>query len=92
MSVTAGPRLPFRPRPRTALAAARPSLGAVAIVAAAIGLFVLWLRARRRCRRPRNPFGMGLREAAPVGTSLGACILAVQSGFYGSLQAGLSRR
>jgi ABC-type nickel/cobalt efflux system permease component RcnA len=33
----------------------------------------------------RNPFGMGLREAAPSG-SLGAYILEVQSGFYRSLQ------
>jgi ABC-type nickel/cobalt efflux system permease component RcnA len=37
---------------------------------------------------PRGPFGMGLREATPSG-SLGVWILSVQSGFYGSLQAGV---
>lgn len=37
---------------------------------------------------PRNPFGMGLREAVPTG-SIGAYILSIQSDFYRSLQAGV---
>jgi ABC-type nickel/cobalt efflux system permease component RcnA len=62
-------------------------LAAVAIIAAVMGLFGLWLGPLSK-PPPRNPFGMGLREATPSG-SLGAWILSVQSGFYGSLQAGV---
>jgi hypothetical protein len=36
---------------------------------------------------PKNPFGAGLREAGPSAQGLGAWILAVQGGFYRSLQA-----
>jgi nickel/cobalt transporter (NicO) family protein len=52
-----------------------------------MGLIGLWLGPITK-PPPRNPFGMGLREATPSG-SLGAWILSVQSGFYGSLQAGV---
>jgi ABC-type nickel/cobalt efflux system permease component RcnA len=62
-------------------------LAAVAIIAAVMGLIGLWLGPLSK-PPPRNPFGMGLREATPSG-SLGAWILSVQSGFYGSLQAGV---
>jgi nickel/cobalt transporter (NicO) family protein len=62
-------------------------LAAVAIIAMAMGLIGLWLGPVSK-PPPRNPFGMGLREATPSG-SLGAWILSVQSGFYGSLQAGV---
>lgn len=62
-------------------------LAAVAIIAAVMGLVGLWLGPLSK-PPPRNPFGMGLREATPSG-SLGAWILSVQSGFYGSLQAGV---
>jgi nickel/cobalt exporter len=62
-------------------------LAAIAIIALAMGLIGLWLGPISK-PPPRNPFGMGLREAAPSG-SLGAWILSVQSGFYGSLQAGV---
>ena len=62
-------------------------LAAVAIIALAMGLIGLWLGPVSK-PPPRNPFGMGLREATPSG-SLGAWILSVQSGFYGSLQAGV---
>jgi ABC-type nickel/cobalt efflux system permease component RcnA len=62
-------------------------LAAVAIIAAVTGLIGLWLGPLSK-PPPRNPFGMGLREATPSG-SLGAWILSVQSGFYGSLQAGV---
>lgn len=62
-------------------------LAAVAVVAVAMGLIGLWLGPLSK-PPPRNPFGMGLREATPSG-SLGAWILSVQSGFYASLQAGV---
>ena len=62
-------------------------LAAVAIIALAMGLIGLWLGPVSR-PPPRNPFGMGLREATPSG-SLGAWILSVQSGFYASLQSGV---
>jgi nickel/cobalt transporter (NicO) family protein len=62
-------------------------LAAIAIIALAMGLIGLWLGPLNN-PPPRNPFGMGLREATPSG-SLGAWILSVQSGFYGSLQAGV---
>ncbi|MEE1612836.1 nickel/cobalt transporter [Microvirga sp. CF3016] len=62
-------------------------LAAVAVIALAMGLIGLWLGPLSK-PPPRNPFGMGLREATPSG-SIGAWILAVQSGFYGSLQAGV---
>ncbi|MBM6594905.1 nickel/cobalt transporter [Microvirga pudoricolor] len=64
---------------RLALAA-----GAVALVALAATLLVGWL-APPAPPPVKNPFNMGLREAAPSG-SLGAYILSVQSGFYRSLQ------
>ena len=62
-------------------------LAAVAVIALAMGLIGLWLGPLSK-PPPRNPFGMGLREATPSG-SLGAWILSVQSGFYASLQAGV---
>ena len=62
-------------------------LAAVAIIALAMGLIGLWLGPVSK-PPPRNPFGMGLREATPSG-SLGAWILSVQSGFYASLQSGV---
>lgn len=74
------------------LAPARPvlwqrlvlALAAVALVAGVISLLVWWL-APGPTPPVKNPFGMGLREAAPSG-DLGAYILAVQSNFYKSLQ------
>ncbi|MBD2748396.1 nickel/cobalt transporter [Microvirga sp. BT688] len=60
-------------------------LAAIAIVAAVMGLIGLWLGPVSK-PPPRNPFGMGLREATPSG-SIGAWILSVQSDFYGSLRA-----
>jgi nickel/cobalt exporter len=69
--------------PRIGLAAA-----AVAVVAGAVGLLAWWL-APETAPPMRNPFGMGLRETAPSG-DLGAYLLAVQSGFYRSLQQAVS--
>ncbi len=57
---------------------------AIAVVAAVMGLIGLWLGPVSK-PPPRNPFGMGLREATPSG-SIGAWILSVQSDFYGSLR------
>lgn len=57
---------------------------AVALVAGVLSLLAWWL-APAAPPPTRNPFGMGLREAAPSG-GFGAYILAVQSGFYSSLQ------
>lgn len=39
---------------------------------------------------PRNPFGTGIREAAPAATGLGGWLLAVQSEFHRSLVAALA--
>lgn len=38
----------------------------------------------------RNPFGTGLREAAPAATGIGAWLLAVQGEFYRSMTAALA--
>jgi len=87
MSVTADPlaapaagRLQWR---RLALAAC-----AVAVVAACMTALVWWF-APPVAAPVRNPFGMGLREAAPSG-SLGASILAAQAGFYRGLQGAVT--
>lgn len=58
---------------------------AILVVAAVMGLIGLWLGPIGK-PPPRNPFGMGLREATPSG-NIGAWILSVQSDFYGSLRA-----
>jgi nickel/cobalt transporter (NicO) family protein len=63
------------------------ALAAVVVVAAAMSALA-WLLGPMNAPPPRNPFGMGLREATPTG-ALGAYILSVQSGFYRSLQAGI---
>ncbi len=57
---------------------------AIGVVAAVMGLIGLWLGPVSK-PPPRNPFGMGLREATPSG-SIGAWILSVQADFYGSLR------
>jgi nickel/cobalt transporter (NicO) family protein len=84
MSVTAEPLT----LPGTARAALWRRLGvaaaAIAFVAGGMALLAWWL-APAAAPPVRNPFGMGLREAAPSG-DIGAYILAVQSGFYRSLQ------
>ncbi|WP_230531423.1 nickel/cobalt transporter [Microvirga roseola] len=88
MSVSAEPfGLPERRQsrlwPRLGLAAA-----AIALIAGAFALLAWWL-APVTAPPVRNPFGMGLREAAPSG-GIGAYLLAVQSGFYRSLQEAVS--
>ena len=64
--------------------------GAVAIVAGALALLV-WLLAPPAPPAPvRNPFGVGVREAAPAAGGLGGYLLAVQGQFYRSLQAAVA--
>lgn len=88
MSVTLRP-IDLPAQGKTPLA---PRLGlaalAVAVVACAAGLLAWWL-APEAAPPVRNPFGMGMRESAPSG-DFGAWLLAVQSGFYRSLQQAVS--
>jgi nickel/cobalt transporter (NicO) family protein len=84
MSVTAEPlalKAPDKVRAwqRLGLAAA-----AAALMAGVVALLAWWL-APTVAPPTRNPFGMGLRETTPSG-DFGAYILAVQSGFYRTLQ------
>jgi nickel/cobalt exporter len=60
------------------------ALAAVALVAAGTSALA-WLFGPMSAPPPRNPFGMGLREATPSG-SIGVWILSVQSDFYASLR------
>lgn len=85
MSVTAEPLAASEPAKgrlwqRIALAAA-----ATILVAAVLALIVAAF-APASPTPVKNPFGMGVREAAPSG-AFGAQILAVQASFYKSLQA-----
>jgi nickel/cobalt transporter (NicO) family protein len=84
MSVTAKPlALSEAGRP-----AAWQRLGLAAVATAVVAgsvAFLAWWLAPEAAPPVRNPFGMGLREAAPSG-DIGAYILAVQGGFYRSLQ------
>jgi nickel/cobalt exporter len=68
------------------------ALAAVAVVAAGLALLMWLLLPAAPPPRPpgRNPFGMGVREAAPAATGLGAYILALQGSFFKSLQAGVA--
>jgi nickel/cobalt exporter len=67
-------------------------LAAVALVAAALALLMWLLAPAGPPPRPpaRNPFGMGVREAAPAASGLGAYVLALQASFFRSLQAGVA--
>lgn len=86
-------------QPLAAPAAGASRLGlrlllALAAVAAAAGLAALlaWLFAPAAPPPvlKKNPFGAGLREAAPQAQGFGAWILAVQGQFYRSLQGAVS--
>lgn len=83
MSLTA--RLPAPARAGLALALA---LGAALVVAAALAL-VAGL-AGPPPTPARSPFGMGLREAAPAASGLGALIIAFQDRFIRALQGALT--
>ncbi|MGO4707398.1 nickel/cobalt transporter [Microvirga sp. 2MCAF38] len=61
------------------------AVAATAFIAGIVALFVWWL-APAAPPPVKNPFGVGVREAAPSG-ALGSYILSIQAGFYKSLQA-----
>jgi nickel/cobalt transporter (NicO) family protein len=63
------------------------ALVAVAVVAAATAVLAWLIHPSVPLTAPKHPFGVGVREAAPSAQGLGAWILAVQGGFYRSLQA-----
>lgn len=76
---------PFSPVARLALA-----LAAVAAVAGILAL-IAWLVAPAAPPPPmRNPFGAGVREAAPAAGGIGGLILAMQGTFYRSLQGAVA--
>src|SRR4051812_37862127 len=63
------------------------TLAAIAVVGGAVAVLA-WLFGHAAApSAPKNPFGAGLREAAPSAQGFGAWVLAVQGGFYRSLQA-----
>jgi nickel/cobalt transporter (NicO) family protein len=83
---------PLSPTPRgLAPLALRVGLAfaAVALVAGFVALFALMLGPSLPTPT-KTPFGVGIREAAPNGSGLGAVILAFQGTFYRSLQAAVS--
>ncbi len=64
---------------------------AIALVAAVFGLiaWIAGLNAVAPPVAPKNPFGTGLREAAPAASGIGGYILSVQSEFYRTLTGAL---
>lgn len=65
------------------------ALGAVAAVAGALAVVSLLL-ATPAAPPPRNPFGVGMREAAPQAGGLAGWILAVQGEFFRALQGAVA--
>jgi nickel/cobalt transporter (NicO) family protein len=66
------------------------AVGAIVLVASGVALLI-WLLAPASPPPPvRNPFGIGVREAAPSASGIGGYILAVQGQFYRSLQAAVA--
>ena len=90
MSLTAASALP-----RSAFGQ-RPAACAIAVAvgaAAAVAGLLSFSRGRSPTLPPvptKAPFGMGLREAAPAASGLGAYVLALQSSFYRSLEAAVA--
>ena len=70
-----------RPQTLTRIAAAAV---AVALVAGAVAATIALLAPAAPPPPTRNPFGMGLREAAPAASGMGAYILALQANFFRS--------
>lgn len=70
----------------------RAALAAAAVLLVAGGLALAWHVAAPAipARPARNPFGVGLREAAPSASGLGRYLIAWQSAFYTALRSGLS--
>lgn len=86
ISVSALAGAPAQPGPLRRLVLA---LAAVALVGGAVSL-VLWLSASAIAPPVRHPFGMGVREATPSASGLGAVLLAWQSAFFGGLREALA--
>ena len=92
MSVSARvdqPGLRFSRTPQRVLVALAALAGA-ALVLALLGTAASALLGTPAVPPPRNPFGTGLREAAPGATGLGGWILAVQGEFYRGLTGALA--
>lgn len=80
------------PRSERSRFGARLALGiaAVAIVAVGVGILAWWFAAAAPALPSRNPFGAGVREAAPSPGGFGSLILAMQGTFYRNLQGALT--
>jgi ABC-type nickel/cobalt efflux system permease component RcnA len=79
---------PGLPRAARRLLVAVTALAAIALLVALVGLLVG--SAAPAAPPAKNPFGTGIREAAPAATGFGGWILAIQSEFYRSLTGALS--
>ena len=91
MSLTSGALArPLGPDRAHSLLRLGVALAAVAIMAAAVGLLAYLLSPPAPPPPTRNPFGMGVREAAPSATGIGASILAMQASFFRALQVGVA--
>jgi len=66
------------------------SLAALATAAAVLTLLLWCFTPAVAPAPPRNPFGLGVREAAPAPGGLSGIILALQASFYGALRTGLA--
>jgi nickel/cobalt transporter (NicO) family protein len=62
------------------------AMGAVAAVAGGLALIAWAFAAPTAPPPPRNPFSVGVREAAPAAGGFGGWLLALQAGFYRELQ------
>ncbi|MGA0593478.1 nickel/cobalt transporter [Enterovirga sp. CN4-39] len=92
MSVSSAALAAGRPRLNRPARRALVMAAALAIVAGLIALLGLLVGAGAAppAPAPKNPFGTGIREAAPAATGIGGWILAVQSEFYRGLTGALS--
>ena len=70
--------LPVRQVRPQALDSPRAAAVAVALVAGAVAAIIALLAPAAPPPPTRNPFGIGLREAAPAASGMGAYILALQ--------------
>jgi ABC-type nickel/cobalt efflux system permease component RcnA len=66
------------------------AFGAIIVVAGGVALLAWLLMPVMAPPPPRNPFGIGVREAAPSAGGLGGLILVLQGQFYRSLQAAVT--
>ena len=73
-------------RPHMLIRIAVAVLAVAAVTATVAALMAVLAPAAAPPPPARNPFGMGVREAAPAASGVGAYILALQGGFFRSLQ------